>query len=181
LADLARKDRLYFEVGIQELTEYLLSDELYWPVSARGVDLPRLTIGGLLLAQARLHAWHKHMDIASLEDRMGAVRLKWRVAWERKAAREFQARLDLWQNYLSDYRYAPDRHADAYPQEVRWRTMLQLLLDQLPASSSGGASLAGLDRLLETAFLPGKFVWEPQLSSAFSQKEFWFLYGNLRA
>jgi hypothetical protein len=51
-----KKDRAYLEAGIPELEDYLLSDELYWPISARGHNLPRLTIGGLLLANDRLEA-----------------------------------------------------------------------------------------------------------------------------
>ena len=49
-------DRAYLEAGIPELGDYLLSKELYWPISARGYNLPRLTVGGILLAQTRLGA-----------------------------------------------------------------------------------------------------------------------------
>jgi hypothetical protein len=116
------KDRAYLEAGIPELGDYLLSNELYWPITARGFDLPRLTIGGILLAQTRLEARGERIE--SLVTQLGALRSKWRVAWETKASREVRARLRLWNNYLTDYRHNPEAHADAYPQEVHNLVML---------------------------------------------------------
>ena len=60
------KDKSYLEASISELETYLLSQELYWPISARGFDLPRLTIGGILLTQARLEACGERIEALEL-------------------------------------------------------------------------------------------------------------------
>lgn len=175
----AEKDRAYLEAGIPELEDYLLSDELFWPITARGYDLPRLTIGGLLLAKARLEARGERTE--ALVTRLDAVRSKWQVAWETKAGREFQSRFGLWSNYLTDYRQNPEGHADAYPHEVRNRAMLQLLKPELPEELPEREALSPLDSVVHTSLLPGDFIWNPALQSGFSREEYWFLYGKLRS
>ena len=173
------KDRAYLEAGIPELQSYLLSDELYWPITARGFDLPRLTIGGLLLAATRLQARGEHID--NLMSQLDTVRSKWRVAWETKAGREFQSRFNLWGNYLTDYRQNPEGFADSYPHEVRNRAMLELLQDEMPAELPERGALSSLDTALRSSLIPGPFIWELELQPGFPREEYWFLYGTLRS
>jgi len=176
------KDRLFLQAGIQELPDYLLAGELYWPLSA---NLPRLTVGGLLLAMVRLRARSasgaEQAALTVLQQQIQATRTRWRAAWENKAGREMRARLGLWQNYLADYRHSPEQYADAYPQEVRWRSMLHLLMAELPASPPEAAAVLQLDSLLKACLLPGEFIWETDLMPAFPRREYWFLYGKLKA
>jgi len=172
------KDKAYLEAGVSELEDYLLSNELFWPVTTRGFDLPRLTIGGLLLAKARLKA--RGAQIEALLSQLEAVRSKWRVAWETKAGRGFQSRFNLWSNYLSDYRHNPEGHADAYPHEARYRAMMKLLLAELPAPPAELAGLSQLDSLLRANFIPGDFIWGADLQSGFPEDEYWYLYGKLK-
>jgi hypothetical protein len=173
------KDKAYLEAGIPELGDYLLSKELYWPISTLGFDLPRLTIGGILLAQARLDAHGEQIE--SLVPQLDGVRSRWRVAWETKAGREFGARMRLWSNYLADYRQNPEQHADAYPHEVRYRVMLHLLLAELPAPPPEQEALSQLDGLLRTKLEAIDFIWEPDLGAGFPREVYWFLYGRLRS
>jgi len=173
------KDRAYFEAGIPELGNYLLSKELYWPISARGYDLPRLTIGGILLVQTRLEARGERIE--KLATQLDALRSKWRVAWETKAGREFQSRFGLWNNYLADYRHNPEGQADAYAHEVRYRVMLQLLLGELSAPPPEREGLLQLDGVLRASFSPGDFIWEADLQAGFPREVYWFLYGKLKS
>ena len=173
------KDRAYLETGISELEAYLLSDELYWPITARGYDLPRLTIGGLLLAQARLEArWER---IGALVAQLNAVRSKWRVAWETKAGRGYQARMRLWGNFLADYRHNPEGHADLYPQEVRNRVMLHLLLGEISPLPPGQQELSQLDSVLRANLITGKFIWAADVRPGFPREVYWYLYGKLKS
>ena len=172
-------DRAYLEAGIPELEDYLLSNELYWPITARGYDLPRLTIGGLLLAKTRLEARGERIE--DLSTQLDAVRSKWRVAWETKAGREFQSRFGLWGNYLRDYRQNPEGQADAYPHEVRNRAILELLQTELPDELPEHEALSPLDGAVRSSLLPGDFVWEQDVQSGFPRGEYWFLYGTLRS
>ncbi len=178
------KDLAFLRAGIQELTDYLLSGELYWSLTPGAAGVPRLTIGGLLLAQARLRARRlsptAQVEITALEGKMDSVRMKWRSAWERKAGREVHARLDLWRNYLSDYRDSPEHQSHAYPHEVQWRVMLRLLSGEFVFSPKESETLSALDAIVKAHWLPGEFVWEADLATAFPQQEYWFLYGKLK-
>ena len=173
------KDKAYIEAGIPELGDYLLSQELYWPISVRGFSLPRLTIGGILLALARLDV--RGVIVASLRIQLDTVRLKWRVAWEAKVSREVGARMRLWSNYLADYRHKPESHADVYSHEVQYRVMLHLLIAELNSPPAEQSSLSQLDILLRSRLLPGDFVWDSDLEDGFPDTEYWFLYGKLKA
>ena len=173
------KDKAYIEAGIPELEDYLLSDELYWPITTRGFDLPRLTIGGILLAKTRLEARGEQID--SLTAQLDVIRSKWRVARETKAGREVQARMRLWGNYLSDYRHNPEGNADAYPHEVRYRAMLQLLISELSTPPSEQKELAQLDSLLRVNLISSDFIWDAELQAGFPREVYWYLYGKLKS
>jgi hypothetical protein len=172
------KDIAYLEAGVPELKDYLLSDELFWPLSARGVELPRLTVGGLLLVQMRLEAGGDQIE--TLRSQLERIRLKWRVAWEKKAGREIQARIRIWGNYLADYRKNPEEFIDAYSFEVRNRVMLQLLFPQVSAFREQKQALSDLDSLLRRNFSPNGFIWEMHLQDRFTREVYWYLYGRLR-
>lgn len=171
------QDKAYLEAGIPELGDYLLSKELYWPIRARGYSLPRLTIGGLLLAQARLEA--RGERIVSHLAQFEGIRSKWRVAWETKAGREVGARMRLWSNFLADYLQNPENHADAYRHEVRYRVMLHLLLAELSKPPDEQEALSKLDGTLRAMLSPSGFIWEADLESGFPREVYWYLYGDL--
>jgi len=175
----AEKDKAYLETGVSELENYLLSDELFWPITARGYNLPRLTIGGILLAKARLEA--RDEQIEAFVSRLDAVRSKWRVAWETKAGRGVQARMRLWSNYLSDYRHNPEGYADAYPHEVSYRVMLHLLLSELPTIPPEQKELSTLDGLLRVNLIQDDFIWETDLQTGFPREVYWYLYAKLKS
>lgn len=164
------EDRQFLEAALPELQTYLLSDVLFYPLTH---SLPRLTLGGLLLAQRRLHAYE---DASPLDLRLDTLRDKWRAAWEKKAAQEFETRLTLWRNYLDDCR-EEETLRENYLREVRWRVMLALLVAELPADSS---ELNALDQQLRTKFQTGGFIWDEALVREFSQDDFWFLYGKMK-
>ena len=158
------QDLQYLEAGIRELQDYLLSNELYWTLAGAS-SLPRLTVGGLLLARTRLGG-----RADSFAARVDAIRLERQSAWDAKTSREVRARSDLWKNYLMDYRESPQSHVSEYPQQVRYRAMLTLL----------GQNVNEHDEYVRGVFIEGKFVWEPECESNFSRDSFWFLFGRLK-
>jgi hypothetical protein len=179
----------YLRAGLAALEGYLLSKELYWNLGANPPPgepaYPPLTLSSLLLSQARLHA--RPLDIvqrdelARLDEQIDEVRTRWRVAWERKAAHDFRARLSLWRDFIEEYRERPEANADRYAYEVRRRAMLHLLESEagdIPPAETD--LLAGLDRLLQAVFVPGNFVWEEELAYGFPRDPYWYLYGELR-
>lgn len=177
------QDLAFLSAGVEQLEDYLLSDVIYWPLHE--ADLPHLTLGGLLLAErratVRARDGAERARLEALRMQMEAVRLRWRAAWERKCSQEVRARLALWQSFLQDYREAPAVQAENYPQQVQWRVLLQLLTETLENAPKEAGVVLELDRFLRAVFLPGKFIWEEDLSPAFPPEPFWFLYGNLKA
>jgi hypothetical protein len=173
---------------VSELESYLLSDVLYWPldVSAPAGErpYPRLTLGGLLLARKRVRSLSlsvsQQVDLNNVEDQLDAAKTHWRIAWRKKATRSFKARLDLWRNFLEEYKEEPAANADRYAYEVERRVMLHLLspeIEELPQAYND--MVAGLDSRLRRSILPGSFLWEPQIASGFPADEYWYLYGTL--
>jgi hypothetical protein len=183
-------DLRYLKAGADELENYLLSDDIFWPVDIRPPagqpGYPQLTLGGLLLARKRLIAYDKSPkeaeDVEKLITNMDAVRSNWRVAWERKAGRSFGVRLKMWRDFIEEYRQGPLDNADRYPYEVRLRTMLALLKTEGGGQASAEADLlAILDKFLDTVLITDGFVWEPELQMGFPENIYWYLYGRLPA
>ena len=183
-------DWIFLQTALPDLQAYVISNELYWTLrpavrAPGGVQLPQLTIGNLLLSQARLSALHLSTEeqaaLSDLQLAIGAVRSEWRANWGRKADQEFSSRLNLWQQYLRELR-ADERPSEGfYAREVRQRAILQLLM---PEMSSGVPQqqqdqLKMLDGILQGASRPGDFVWEPELAGGFDRQAFWFLYQDV--
>ncbi len=177
-----KQDLEYLSAGLDELEDYLVSEELYWRLSVHS-SLPRLTIGTLLLADiklnTRLQAGSNIQNLQALTTLLEATRFKWSAAWERKIKREFHARLDLWRNYLQDYFESPGTKSSEYVHQVQWRVILQLLSVESTTPPQEAFVISQLDENMIPFWLQGDFVWEPDLKRAFPEKEYWFLYGKL--
>lgn len=167
-------DFVFLTEALPQLQAYLLSNELYWPLSA---SFPRLTPGAVLLTMARLHA-RLPSESQKLQQQLDSILLKWRTAWEKKAAREISNRLRLWTTFLSDYASAPEQNADAYLGEVRGRVILQLLM-QVVQDFPEAQALAEADSLVKARLRPSEFLWDANLQAVFPKADFWFLYGRL--
>ena len=173
----------FLKEAVPQLQNYLLSNELYWPLSG---SLPRLTPGSLLLELIKMRVTTQiagtsltlRDEFQRLDGQFENLRSKWRTAWEKKMAREVTNRMRLWSQFLSDYLKDPDQSLDSYKTEARGRAILQLLVNELPNFPEMPA-LAELDRILKTRLIPGEFIWESELQPAFPKSDYWFLYGNL--
>jgi hypothetical protein len=178
----------YVQAGLEDLVNYLLSDEVFWPLNvsspAGEPDYPRLTLGGLLLAQARLAAYQLSRDqtvqVDQLNSKLDLIRSKWRVAWENKAGHSFSVRLRMWRDFIEEYKSSPQDNTDRYAYEVRLRAMLNLL-----KSEGGGKNqaevdlLSGLDAYLKSVLVVDGFVWASDIQNGFPAKVYWYLYGYL--
>lgn len=179
-------DLKYIQAGLVDLEGYLLSKELYWPVGASApageTHYPRLTLGNLLLARARLSgrelSSEQRSEFDRLDKRVQEIRQQWQVAWGQKATREFSARLRLWRDFLNEYRKQPKANLDRYAYEVNRRVTLQLLSSETGEVPGEEVELlSGLDELLRAVFLPGQFVWDAELEASFPENIYWYLYG----
>jgi hypothetical protein len=181
------RDWIFLQAALPGLQDYLLSRDVYRPVLLppgvpRNTQVPQLTIGSLLLSQARLSALEldpaRQSELADLTQRINQVRHEWRGNWSSKAGQEYTSRLRLWGQYLRDLRIDPRANAAYYSNEARQRAILHLLvpelLEELPQADVDQTHL--LDSVLRGLAQPGPFVWEPEAERAFPGDGFWFLY-----
>jgi hypothetical protein len=166
-----------------DLPDYLLAETLFWPMQAPST-YPRLSLGLLLLTQARLDALEASLAPAQRAERDSLGRQaevtlsKWQVAAEKKAERELRARLNLWQRFWEDCADSPQSCAENYPQEVTQRVVVELLLRRYPrlADSPEARPLQAADRLARLRLRRPGFVWSPNLQAAFPESPFWYLH-----
>jgi hypothetical protein len=181
-------DLRYLQAGIELLETYLFSKDVYWPVGihaqAGEPPYPQLTIGNLMLAlrRAKVRSFEpaQKAEVARLESELNAIHDRWPENWEEKAAECFRARLNLWRDFMEEYRISHEANADRYAYEVGRRVLLELLQFEttlIPAAELD--LLNGLDGLLQAVFIPGEFIWESNLQPAFPKELFWYLWGDI--
>ncbi len=179
------KDRNFIITAVDDLETYLLSKELYLPLTApRGGQFPkgvdRLSLGNVLLCRARLEAGQ---DIsAGLNEvfaRMDDIKQRWRSAWRAKGLLEYPARLRMWGEYLQDALRDPS-HFSSFAYQVRLRLILQLLEPLVAPDLSESRSLLGaMDSRLMAVTESGPFVWDSHLQPGFPEERFAYLYRRL--
>lgn len=174
-----------------EIDDYLRSKVLYWEPNRRrsgGADLPKLTIGGLLLSMRRLETVREclsHDHLATLSrsrQELFYQKREWRLRYQSKLARELRSRLDVWAWYLDDVKQQGESAIAHYPWQVETRAKIDLLLDEarevrleVDESRRGRAAL---DQRLRGAFTKGEFCWPDELAPGFPKDRFWYLYGS---
>jgi hypothetical protein len=180
----------YTEASLDVLKDYLLSEEMFWPLSVHppmgGPPYPRFTLGGLLLSVQRLSTYEKSNDqeeqLNRVNLRLEFIRAQWRVAWENKAGHNFNTRLHMWRDFIEEYRGNPQENANRYPYEVRLRVMLQLLHGEVGRLELSALDLLrALDDFIKATLVRGSFVWEADLQNGFPVSDYWYLYGSLPA
>jgi hypothetical protein len=181
-------DLRYLSAGLEILEKYLLSDEVFWPIHIIPPEgepaYPKLTLDGLLMAQARLMGHKMYPDRKDQADpiitNLEFDRSKWRVAWEKKAGQCYFVRERMWRGFLQEYQDSPQENVDRYRYEVRLRVMLELLKSEFRLKDFVNIdSLPGLDKYLKGILVLTGFIWEPDVQGAFPEEVFWFLYGVL--
>ena len=181
-------DRRYVTWALGVLHSYLLADELYWHVDIRAPSgepaYPMLTLEGVLFALHRMRATSgglvEQHTIEKLSVGLDVASVRWRVAWEKKVQRGFQARMMMWSTYLDEYHEQPEEHADRYQHEVRLRVFLEILGDSLSNDDSVLIDrMKGVDKQLKSILIPSDFIWEEEIKTTFPEERYWYLYGRL--
>jgi hypothetical protein len=185
----AEYDLGYLESAVELLERYLLSKDVYWKLNASSPpgdpSFPSLTLGAVLLSAARIQPRDLSTSQSdrknSVEQDINRIRMKWRSAWGNKAREEFRSRLDLWRNFVEEFRHDPPENYDRYSYEVGRRVMLQLLeKDATDIPISQQQMLTGLDRILSGLMIHGDFVWDAQLAPGFPPESYPYLYRALK-
>lgn len=181
------KDWVFLQAAVPELEDYLLSPVLFWPLNLRTgypipEDLTRLTLGNLLLTQARLKAFPwpeaQQVTLSNLTREIQQVRERWRANWQKKATQEIPSRLNLWKHAVEEILEAPTNLSPStWAYQVRHRAILHFLFGEVPANATPYTeALAALDQRLRPARPLNGFLWEAEIQAAFPPETFWFLY-----
>jgi len=172
---------LYLHAGLEQLKDYLLSNEIFWNLSLPA-NYPQFTLGNLLLAAAELQAASQSMAADSSQWRgllaeLAKQKKEWRTNWERKAQKEFGARLRQWVQYVDELAESRNRVPAHYKTDVRVRALLELLAAEAPALRG---QLASPDARLKHLVADGDFIWDEEVKGAFPKSKYWFLYVKLK-
>lgn len=171
------KDLNFLEISIEEIKDYLFSQQLYWPVGSGA----RLTLGSLLFSRIKLNSYPLSAELQkAFEDyssKIDEIREKWRTNWNKKAKREYSARFVLWSNYMIDLLDDVGQHSFSYGHDVRWRVLLEILGREFqPHPIPELDRLAVFDQNLRSITSPGLFFWDDELSKSFPIENYWYLY-----
>lgn len=157
--------------SIPELTEYILSETLYWQINSGYVPL---TIGNLLLENLMLSAWDRHAS-ERFETSIDVSRKKWAVNWQMKTEKEIQNRLRLWTDFLTHSRADGKMPRTYYKTNVRHRAILTVLQAELDHNKFE-KEIAVADSLLRSIDRDRGFIWEERYQGVFPEATYWFLY-----
>jgi hypothetical protein len=182
---MMRPDNLLHDLTIllAELEDYLLSPELFWPLSTKtqAIAQDRLTLGNLLLCFDHLEALRPQFSVQS-EATLRKHELfwqqateKWKTAIRNKASQEASARINIWRSYLMDLDDGKAREF-TYSHEIRNRVIIERVLSFGLSVEGLNADLQSLDQLLRSLTVPGDFQWEPELKTQYPPEPYWFLY-----
>jgi hypothetical protein len=172
---------------VEEFEHYILSTQVFWPISHSGITatpLPRLTLGGLNLHLNELVSQRAQMDHEQikrydrLHQELEQCQKKWQATMENKAIQELRARLNLWKAYLSDLEEKPE-WIEYYPKEVLNRLMIDLLLNITgsgPGLETELRMMRNLDLRIHDFIVPGKFILDDPLQSVYPREKFPYLY-----
>jgi ubiquinone biosynthesis protein UbiJ len=191
LEQLVARDATLCAAMADEIRDYLKSSTLFWEPDrgrAGGAELPKLTVGGSLLAMRRLETLHGRLDpeqeqaLARAREALALQKHEWGLRYQAKLARELRSRLDTWAWYLDDVKQQGERAIVHYPREVETRVKIELLMDEAAEVGlevdEGRQRLTGLDERLGAQFIVGEFCWIEELAPGFPAERFWYLYGQ---
>ena len=175
------RDWQFFENAAGSLEDYLLSDQLFWPLYSG----KRLTLGNLRLAQSKLSVVMLPDDIQAKrteQDRVVEdIFLKWRTNWSNKAEMEYRARLRQWEQALREITSNKQHHGLTYSHEVSTRVLLELLKnDLLQPLQEEYHQLQSMDTRLKTLVKKDDFIWDSGIKEAFPEEDYWYLYVRLK-
>jgi len=137
--DLAAK-LLEAEKMTEQLTDYLLSNGLFWQISVEtplGTRQPKMTLGSLYERIQELESAQAQLG-PNDRLRLQKIRQAWDVAeqqfsdlWQMKLRREFKSYLHNWRYFLEQRSGDNERWAQEYNVEVRNRERARLVLQLL--------------------------------------------------
>ena len=171
------------EAMASHLTPYLYQDDLYGMMSN---NLPRLTVGGLLLRLLRLEGQQlseaQQKRVAEARSRFEELRKEWAAHYDGKVQKEIAVRLRSFSAFLDEADDSPGGARGNYPAEATRRTIITHLRDEAEQrnlwTEEYAADLQRVDRRLQAVLdrSQEKFIWADELQPIYPKDRFWWLY-----
>jgi hypothetical protein len=183
--DLERDLRV-LEAMASSLTPYLYESEMYGYLSG---DLPKLTLGGLLLRLYRL----SRLDEILTADQQKMVQeartnfetqtSHWAVHYENKLRHELRSRIDAFNHYLNECFEDSQGCTANYPSQAEKRTMIEHLRAEAEThnalTNELRARIGEIDRKLRDQLQESEFIFDERLTGVYPREHFWWLYGYI--
>lgn len=183
--DLDRDVRVLSAMA-SNLTPYLYENETYGYLSG---DLPKLTLGGLLMRLYRLTRLESYLDsdqqdiVQNARLNFEAERSEWAVHYDSKIQNELRVRLDALDLFLSECGDDPQDCAAGYPSQAEKRLMiehLRLEAEEHDVSTDDlRARLKQVDSKLQRLLNEGEFITDNRLKEVYPRPQFWWMYGHM--
>jgi len=168
------------------LTPYLYEDEMYGYL---GGDLPRLTLGGLLMRLYRLSRLQDRLTVeqqAVVEDARAnfeAGRSKWAVHYESKLVNELRSRAEALLRFLDECTDDLVSCTASYPSQAEKRTMIEHLQEEAEGlnllTEDHRALINVVDQKIRRVLRDGTFITDERLKDVYPRDKFWWLYGSV--
>jgi hypothetical protein len=165
------------------LTPYLYESEMYGYLDG---DLPKLTLGGLLMRLHRLGHLAPSLNteqqtlISKAHATFETERSHWAVHYDQKLQHELQSRVDSFDQFLNEWAEDPSGSSANYPTQAEKRVMIKHL--QQEATERGVLSdmyrtrITEIDQKLHHALTECDFIFDERLRDIYPHTEFWWLY-----
>lgn len=173
------------EAMAANLTPYLYEKELYGMISN---DLPRLTIGALLMRLHRLETLQDSLTpdqrqrVQNARQQLEQMRSEWRTHYEDKLIQEIQVRLNGLSAFVEEYADDKQQARSAYPAEATYRLIVEALVQEAQHLNLWSDELKGnlsrLDARLRGLLDKDSFTFVPPkgLEEVYPQDTYWWLY-----
>jgi hypothetical protein len=185
--DKLAQDLAILQEMASQMSEYLKSETLFWPMQYS--NMPQLTLGGYWLRQHRLTALHtlltggQQAQLSATIQTFETAVSGWVVRTEQRAHKELEVRIRLWGEYLRDIFGSKSAEIASYSSRVEVRAIMAALVSQLQKPPyTLKPTLVELilqeDKALRARWQSGPFVWPEAWQPAYPKPEFWWLYGH---
>lgn len=173
------RDLKELEAMAAALVPYVYEDELYGRV---GMNMPSLTVGAILLRLHRLRALENQLTptqraiLDQAEAQVEAAKRDWDSHFQKKLAREAEARLRDIMTYIRESKESPQIAANAYLPEALRRTMIAEIMNALSDKGDLVGRALLVDSELKNYLQDSDFIWAKSLQPVYPAERYWWLY-----
>ena len=187
--DKLKKDIDILKAMVEELTNYLSSEAIFWPMFK--ADYPEMTLGGYFMRQRRLQILSyllsdaEQAELKGILIQFGDMTMDRKAVLIKKGLEELHMRLNQWKGHLQDYWETETIEKEFYATDAEVRTMIADLLFELDidlyrVDKELLEQMDALDEALKRNWHDGDFIWPEDWIPAYGKGDYWWLYGEPR-